>query len=322
MTIKINKQLKISTAIIGSLFAIAAFAGEKVDKKLSVDANTNVTIENVRGEIAINGWSQNEITVKGELDEKTEKFVFEKTDNGILIKVVTPRDIGHGSYSDEDGSNLVINLPQNARVNFDGVSTDIQAKNLLKGSRIQSVSGSVKVKNLAERINISTVSGDINSKKLSGKISLHSVSGDINDKHSQGRLRIEAVSGNINSISSASTVSAHNVSGEINLNLQKVDELELDTVSDNGTVRLILNDNGSIKANSVSGDIALYFQNDVQASFRLNSSVNDDIVNKLTDKTAKTAKYGPGATLNFETGNGSAEVRIDTVSGDIKVAKQ
>ncbi len=314
--------MKANFAIIGSFLALSAFAGEKVDQQLNVAANSNITIENVRGKITITGWNKNEVSVTGELDEKAEKFIFEKNDNGILIKVVTPRDIGHGSYSNEDGSNLVINLPQNARVNFDGISTDVKAKNLQHGSELKSVSGDIVAVNLADHIEISTISGDINTIDLSGKISLNSVSGEISDKNSQGRLRIEAVSGNIAAISNANNVSAHAVSGEIKLNLQKVDELELNTVSDDVNVILSLNNDGIIKANSVSGDINLFFQNNVQASFRLSSSVNDDIVNKLTDKKAKTAKYGPGASLNFATGNGNGSVRINTVSGDIKVAKK
>ena len=320
----IIKITKPSLAVIGSLLALSVFAGEKVDQKLTVAANTNITIENVRGEVVIHGWNKNEIAVTGELDDKTEKFIFEKTDNGVLIKVVTPRNTNYGSYSivDEDGSNLIINLPKNARVNFDGVSTNVIANNLQHGSTIQTVSGNIDLTNLADHIEISTVSGDIKSKALSGKISLSSVSGEIDDKNSQGRLRIEAVSGNIDSSSAATIVTAHNVSGEIKLSLQQVDELELNTVSDDATVTLHLNNDGVIKASSVSGDIELYFQNNVQASFRLNSSVNDDIVNKLTNKKAKKAKYGPGASLNFETGNGNGAVRINTVSGDIKVAKK
>jgi len=314
--------IKLSTTLIGSLLALSVLAGEKVDKQLNVDTNTNVTIENVRGTIAIGGWSKNEISVKGELDDKAEKFIFEKTDNGVLIKVVTPRNLGHGSYKDEDGSKLVINLPSNARVNFDGVSTDVTAKNLQHGSEIRSVSGDVNASNLSDHVDISTVSGEIKTADLSGKIALTSVSGEITDKNSQGRLRIEAVSGEIKSTSSATIVSAHAVSGGIKLSLQKVDELELNTVSDDVKVSLQLNKDGVIKASSVSGDIELFFQDNVQASFRLSSSVNDDIINQLTDKKAKTAKYGPGASLNFETGNGNASVRVTTVSGDIKVAKQ
>jgi putative adhesin len=314
--------IKSSFTLLCSFLALSAFAGEKVDQQLAIDANSNITIENVRGEIAITGWDKNTVTVKGELDEKAEKFIFEKTDNGILIKVVTPRDIGRGSYSNQDGSNLIINVPENARVHFEGISTDVTAKNLQRGTELKSISGEVNAAKLSDHVDISTVSGYIVSENLSGKISLNTVSGDIKDKNSRGRLRIESVSGNIESTSSASTVSAHNVSGEIKLALQKIDELQLNTVSDDISVSLSLNNDGIIKASSVSGDIELLFQNDVQASFRLNSSVNDDISNKLTDKKAKTAKYGPGAKLNFETGNGNGSVRINTVSGDIEVAKK
>ncbi len=307
--------------IIFLLASLPSFAGEKVDQVLSVKTETPVTIENVRGSIIIEGWNKAQVAVSGELDEKTEKFIFEKNSAGILIKVVLPKQLGHDSYSREDGSNLVIKIPLNSPVNFDGVSTDVSLAHLNNNTNIKSISGNVKANSIKKYIEISTISGNITAKKLSGKIALTSISGDINSQDDGQYLHLENVSGNITAISTASKVQVNNVSGEITLKLAQVNDITLNTVSDDINVILALNPNATVKASSVSGDISLKFNGNLQASFRLTSKVNDDIINNITQDKVKKVKYGSGAKLNFDVGNTNASVHINTVSGGIIVSK-
>ena len=71
---------------------------------------------------------------------------------------------------------------------------------------------------------------------------------------------------------------------------------------------------------SISGDLALKLQKNVQASFRLSASAGGDIINKITGQKANKAKYGPSSKLQFETGSANANVRASTVSGAISVS--
>ena len=59
-------------ALIISLAALPAivFAGESIDKELSVPANGKVVIENQRGDVTIKTWDKNVFKVTGELDDK------------------------------------------------------------------------------------------------------------------------------------------------------------------------------------------------------------------------------------------------------------
>ena len=294
-------------------------AGEMVDKSLSAEGVNSVSIENLRGKVTIIGWDKKEVSVKGELDKKAERFIFEKHGSNIKIKVVMPHQSNHG-WNDK-GSNLTINMPKGSRMNFSGVSTDVILQNLMTSSEVNTVSGNIKAANLKKHVELSTVSGNVSSENLSGKIRLSSVSGDIDDKNSQGRLILKVVSGEIESTSSASEVFVNNVSGSIELSLSKTDELEVSTVSGDLNCKLSLNDSGVIKLSSVSGDMDMRFQSDVQASFRLNASAGGDLENDLTSDKAKHAKYGPSSKLYFQTGSGAASVKASTVSGTIKVSK-
>lgn len=307
-------------AIALTAISLQSFAGEKVDKSLSVDGATNISVENLRGKVKILGWDKSEVLVSGEIDDKAERFVFEKDGSFIKVKVVMPHHM-KGSWH-EKGSNLVINVPRELRLDFSGVSTDVIVEGLTRSTEVKSVSGNINVDSLSDLIEVSSVSGDINSENLSGKIHLSSVSGDIDDKNSQGRITLKAVSGHLNTETNASEVFVNTVSGEIDMKVGEVDELIISTVSGDVDGELSLNTNGLVKMSSVSGDIDLGFTNDVQASFRMKSNAGGDLVNKITDDRAKHAKYGPSSKLYFETGNGKASVKASTVSGRLKVYKK
>ncbi|MCJ8319236.1 MAG: DUF4097 domain-containing protein [Colwellia sp.] len=310
---------KITIVILASI-TLQAYAGEMVDKSMSAENVNNVSIESLRGDVTIIGWDKKEVSVKGELDDKAERFIFEKHGSTIKIKVVMPHSNNHGWHS--GGSTLTIKMPKDSRMNFSGVSTDVILSNLISSSEVHTVSGDIKATDLKKHVELSTVSGSVKSQNLSGKIRLSSVSGDIKDRNSRGRLILRVVSGDIESRSHASEVFVNNVSGGIELALDKIDELEVSTVSGDVDSRLTLNDSGVVKLSSISGDINIRFQSKVQANFRLNASAGGDLENELTNDKAKRAKYGPSSKLYFQTGDGSASFKANTVSGTINLSSK
>lgn len=313
------KILNVITPLAAALFTLSSLAGEMIDKSLPLNNANKVTIENLRGEVVILGGSGNEITVKGELDDKAERFIFEQEGSQILIKVVMPRHLGHGSWN-EKGSNLTINLPASVKVNFDGVSTNVKLSNVENNVNIQTVSGDINANNLSNTVHLSSVSGNIKSENINGKLNLSTVSGDIRDSNSSGQLNIKAVSGNIKTKSSASEVSAGAVSGEISVQLSQVEEFDVSTVSGDFEGFVSLVDNGLIKMSSVSGDMGLTLNKDIEAHFKISANAGGNLVNHLTSDKAQRAKYGPSSTLYFSKGNGNSSVKASTVSGRVTLS--
>ncbi len=117
----------------------------------------------------------------------------------------------------------------------------------------------------------------------------------------------------------ANEVFVNNISGKTELELAKVDEFKLSTVSGDSEVSLFLQTNGVVKASSVSGTVELDFQQAIEADFRLKANAGGDLINKLTKQKAQKAKYGPSSKLYFQTGNANGSVRVSTVSGDVIV---
>jgi len=296
-------------------FSNTGIAGEKIDETLTINNATTVTIENLSGKVKVIGWGKESVHVEGELDDKAEKLVFEQSGNTVNIKVELPN---RGSWNSK-GSELTIHMPENLRMNFESISSDVAIENLTNNVTAKTVSGDIKAENLKDRIELSSVSGNIDSKSLAGKVNLSVISGDIDDHDSTGRLQLQAVSGKIESNTQAREVFVNNVSGNTQIKLAEVDELKMSTVSGDSQATLALQHSGVVKASSVSGSVELTFQQGVEADFRLKANAGGDLINKLTEQKAINAKYGPSSKLYFQTGNGSGSVRVSTVSGDVIV---
>lgn len=311
------KLSKYFNGLVVIALSLPALAGDKVDKSLPAANITKVSIDNLRGDVKIKGWSKNQVDVSGELDDETQEFIFKQQDSTIYIKVKVHNDRGH--FSHHGGSDLAIYVPEHVRVNFNGVSSSFSVEDIEAGVEGKSVSGNITVSNVKSHAELSTVSGNIDAKNLQGKINMTSVSGNVEDVDSSGKLNLKSVSGKVDTRSSAKDVDLSVVSGDIEFTLAQVDELEVSSVSGEIEGKLSLNDNGRLDMSSVSGDIAIEFTNDVQASFRLKTNAGGNLVNRLTSEKAKKAKYGPSSKLYFETGNASATVKGTTVSGTIRV---
>lgn len=313
---KITKVLALTSMFV----AAPLFAGDKVSESMSADGVTQVVIDNESGRVDIVGWTENTVSVEGELDDEALEFIFEKNGSTIDIRVEMPKK--KRSWSNDEGSVLDIKIPKSLRMSFEGVSTDVFVKDLDNGADIQTVSGDVEAKNIKERTHIGSVSGKLETVNLADKVTLSTVSGNIEDRDSSGRLTLKSVSGEISASSTASEVKAEAVSGDIRLILGTVEDLELNLVSGDAEIEMTIADNAAIRANSVSGDVEVEFKAPVNADFTLNTNAGGSIKNGITSKKAKRAKYGPNSYLDFSVGDGSSSVKVNTVSGDIDVAKK
>ncbi len=300
------------------MLSTQVLATTEIAESLSSDNVTNISINNHSGFINVVGWDKDKISVTGTLDDDAEKLVFEQKGAQVLIKVEYPRMDNWSA----DGSKITVFMPKSIRMKSSSVSSDIHVSNLHGGVEVKTVSGDVSAKNITQSVELNSISGNIDSDGLSGKVSLSAVSGDINDENSSGRLEVRAVSGEASIKSKAKEVFFNNVSGNSELSLAEVVELRIRTVSGDLKANLNLNEKALLKASTVSGDLDFTFQKGVDADFSLKSSVGGDIDNNITQVKTEHDEYGPGAKLSFQTVNGSALVRVSTVSGNVEVSSK
>lgn len=294
--IKILFKTKVAAAFALFILSLSATAGDKVDKILDMVGDGEVEIHNNRGNIVLEGWEKDQVSVKGELDDLTEKFVFVSEGNKTLIKVVLP-DRNYHSKSGR-GSNLKIFVPINVSVEFGGVATDLKFSKINGGVDISSVSGSIELNSIGKRAYINSVSGDIELKDIAGSLEVSTVSGDLDANVSAKKIAISGVSSNI-------TVRTENI-----------EFAKLSTVSGDTKLYGHLMKDGEVKLGNVSGDSHFYVKDELNARVDLETGPGGDVINQYSDEKPTSSFIG-SEKLKFTAGNGSGLIRMSTVSGEI-----
>ncbi|MCG9697750.1 DUF4097 family beta strand repeat-containing protein [Shewanella sp. Isolate11] len=307
-------KLAIIPLLLLSQFALAA---EQVDKTISSPDNLRLKVTVQRGEVKLLPWDKSEIQVSGTLDELSQGLNLMQNGNAVILEDKMPRSY---SGNNSQGSDLTIMVPKSLKLYAEGVSANYQLRGLQGDINIQSVSGEIKASTLVDNVTIHTVSGDINTEALKGKLELESVSGSIQDNHSIGSVSYKLVSGNLTANSHAKEVAIEVVSGDAKIELNEVSSLKGQSVS--GDLDVSLNRlTSKINLDSVSGDIELTLPADLNANININGGPGGDINNNLTSDKPKKGKYSPTSSLQFQMGNGSAEVNLGTISGEIELKK-
>ncbi len=315
MSIIKNKHILWASIV---LMSFAALAGEQVDSQLKATGKDDIEIEHVNGKAKIVGWDKELVQVKGELNEKAEKLIFERTSNGILIKVEMPRNVRYSRNSKTKGDNLKIYVPKKSKVYYTSVNADVIVNKLNSGVGVDTVNGEITVEDVTGKIQIESVNGDITTKNLNGKIRIEAVNADISDEGSQAdKLKINVVNGDIQTDIKSPDVRIETVNGDMDLKLDKVSRLELTTV--NGTIESVfeLSENGDVDVTSVGGKITLIMPEDISARFDIEAHAGGKIINEVTSDKQRKAKYGPNRWLEFTANKGSGKVAISTVSGRV-----
>ena len=314
------KQLLIGVGLF-SLSAIA-LAGEKVDRTMDAASDGYVSIEHVNGYAKVSGWDKDEVRVVGELGDRTDEFIFERDGKEIVIRVKVKNHRGWSNWSDEDGDNLEIFVPEGSRINYSSTNANLDVSDIFGGSDIDTVNGDVEAQNLKGRIRVEAVNGDIETKALEGRVTIETVNGDIKERSEEVDGSVyTSVNGDIDVHTTSKDLVAETVNGDIELALQQVEELNLSTVNGSIEAKMTLTKDSDVRASSVGGSITLSFPDDVSARFDIEAHAGGRITNELSNDKMKKAKYGPSRWLEFSVNGGDAKVDVSTVSGRVRLEK-
>ncbi len=183
------------------------------------------------------------------------------------------------------GSDLTVRLPARGRVSVETVSADIELRGVAAAVELTTVSGDVTASGTTAGVSARTVSGDMILRGAGGNIDLSTVSGDATITGRRFRaLRYESVSGDL-------------------------------------TFAGTLDPNGASTITTHSGDVVISIpsESDLAVDF---SSFSGDLTNAFGPTAERTSRYGPGSSLRFMLGTGSAGLRINTFSGDVQLQRQ
>jgi len=183
----------------------------------------------------------------------------------------------------KDQSKLEFYVPSKSRIEVSTVNGAIDVAGIEGGSSIESINGSIVAKKLKQKISLETINGNITTVNMEGKVNIETINGSVIDSQSRGELSASSVQGNITSNSRYNNVEIEIVNGDVNLNLDKIDELSIDSVNGKVLASMLLNKKGDVSVSNVNGSVTLQFNKDVSAEFQIDAFVGGKIINELTD---------------------------------------
>lgn len=306
-------------ALVLLLIDNAALADrQKVDETKTAAADGFVHILVVRGHLKVEGWDKAQVHVSGLLDERTKAFIFDVDKHQTTIEVRLPRGASHGWWHSA-GSDLVVQVPRNSRVDVSVVSTDTEVGDIQGGLRVHTVSGDLTVDHVAQTADLTSVSGDVVLHHAAGRLSANTVSGDITLSDGRGSMKLHSVSGDITCHRVSGDFDVQTISGDISADEANYKQVSGNSVSGDVTFDGRMQPGGSSDFDSVSGTIRLRFKGGVDARFDLDAG-SGSIRNNISNDKPVSSKYTHEETLRFIKGSGKGEVTASTRSGDIVIS--
>lgn len=291
-----------STTLVGMAVLLAGCtlaqaSGRRIDQQLPADPRGVVEISDVSGTVQVSGWDQPQVSISGEIPDEVDNLDVRNERGHISITVRFPNT---GFSFSNRGADLRIKVPRGSEVDVTTVSADIDSTGVTGQQRLKTVSGSIKG---------DFSQSDVEAKTVSGSVSLRG------DAKTTG-LHLQTISGNIRVDRAAGDVEASTTSGGIDLAFDSARSVRMRTVSGSLGFRGKLTKDGDFDAQTVSGDVKVHAvpENGFEYDATTFSGDIDDCFNV---KAEKTSRYAPGERLSGTLGNGSAHVRLKTMSGNI-----
>jgi DUF4097 and DUF4098 domain-containing protein YvlB len=181
-----------------------------------------------------------------------------------------------------------IRCPHRADLDIKTVSANVRCDGLLGAASVKSVSGDVRLPEIEDDARIKSVSGDVRLSQVGGALEAQTVSGDVSAHAAGGNVSITTVSGDLRIDRAGGTVTTKSVSGD-----QFV-----------GAFR------GGATCQSVSGDVYVGVPRGTHVWIDANSRSGD-----------VSSELDPDSDGEGDAEETAAELRVKTMSGDIRIAR-
>jgi putative adhesin len=262
--------------------------------QLDVDPQGTVEINGIGGKVEILAWDQAKIEVTGS-DDLADRIDIHTLGSRTVIEMRPHRGAGIGA----DTTRMTVHVP---------------ARSSVSGTW---VSATVKVDGIGGETNLRTVSGDL-SGEVGGDLKANTATGNIRMVARGAKsIEVKTISGDVQLTAGTAAVELSTVSGNAKLELATLTRGHMKSISGDLTGQFALAPDADFESESVSGNVRLTFPAPPAAYYDI-QSISGTIDNCFGPKVER-AEYGPGARLDFKTGDAKAHVRIGTKSGDVKI---
>lgn len=231
---------------------------EEFHQSYPLSAQGRLTLKNISGAVRITAWDRAEVRV----DALKRGESRERVEEARIVVDATPDSVQIETRYPEEAFRY--EQGDNRRRNAASVDYQISVPRTARLESIEVISGRLDIENVAGGVKASCISGHFTARNLAGEAKLSNVSGSLEASFDR--------------LDDASNITLGNVSGQIIL-------------------RIPSDTNGTIKANTLSGQIT----NDLGLPVRRGEYVGHDMAGQL--------------------GRGGARIRLNNVSGQIRITR-
>ena len=263
-----------------------------VDTTVAFSKGGTVSLTITGGEIVVTAWNRDEVRVKASSEESGVRF--NATSSRVTVELSGRRS---------SDTHIEISVPVGTRISARAQSGDVSIRGSKGDVEASTQSGDIVIDDVAGRVDVNTLSGDVQGSHIDGDIEIKAIGGDITLESTKGDIDIETVSGEITMRDAvAKNVRAHTTSGDV-------------------TYDGSIDPQGRYELASHSGDVRLGVPSKIGAQISI--STWSGTVESDFPMTLKPGEHGIGSAtakrFNFEVGNGSARITLESFSGDITI---
>lgn len=286
--------------------------GETSEKSIKVDANVNLKLCVLQGNLKINGWEHNELRVFVKKGSPIGLKVLEKDkDSGKPIWVLVSGMAKSGAPGQTSeclsGESIELDVPLNSSLRVEGRSTETMVDSV-KTIIFKTDEGNISLRNITGGITAVTYQGDLMVENSGGAISLETTTGNI--------VAYEVGPGQVGDLFKAKTNSG-------TISLQKVEHRQIESNSITGSV--VFNGRflpgGLYNFKTSNGAIRLTIP--IESSCKIIASFGYGNFNSAFPLKILTENiFEGGKSIVANIGAGDATVKVTTSSGSIGIKKQ
>jgi DUF4097 and DUF4098 domain-containing protein YvlB len=283
---------RLRTAIFLSVTLAGPLMGQRsaqggIDTTFALEKRGTVSVSVTGGRLFVAGWENDAVRVHVRASPQDFRIVARPSE------IIVEPD-GGGTSSGKDAF-LEVEVPAGARVIARAVHGAVQVRGFHGTLDVTTDSADITVNDLAGELHLGSVSGTINVARVTGAVDVSSVQGDVILDRPRGNVTIATVSGDVKlRNAAASFVRAQSTDG----NLRYAGTIEA---------------GGAYSLSTHSGDVQLSVPASVGATFTVatwSGSVESDFV---------MAAPSSGRRITFRVGSGSAQISLETFSGEIVI---
>jgi DUF4097 and DUF4098 domain-containing protein YvlB len=275
----------------------AQAGGERVDARTQAAPDAVVEIDGAGGALKIVGWNKPEVWVTGTLGRGAEGLELGGTSRRVRI------DLEVEGNPNSVVSNLEIHVPNGARVEVDAMSADIDVLDVNGTVTADTVAGSISVTGSASEVNLESVNGSVDVACACTRAHVESVNGSVTVKGARGEVEASTVNGTLSVVGAS------------------FERARLETVNGRITFEGELQKRATLDVESVGGSVELRLPATTNADFEINT-FSGTIRNDWGVESRKASRWTDEKELSFTAGSGGATVTIQTLSGDVIIAKR